>query len=144
MSVITFHNVEKSYGGQRLFAGVAFAIDGHDHAVLVGRNGSGKTTLLRLMAGIEHADSGTIARARGRRIWLHEQTPELAADRPVNDYLAEAFGEAVGLEAASAGDRRGHGGARRAQPRAARHDALVPATAAPLRGPGRLRATGTD
>ena len=99
MSVITFDNVEKSYGGQRLFAGAAFAIDGHDHAVLVGRNGSGKTTLLRLMAGIEHADSGTIARARGRRIWLHEQTPELAADRPVNDYLAEAFGEAVGLEA---------------------------------------------
>ena len=99
MSVITFHNVEKSYGGQRLFAGAAFALDGHDHAVLVGRNGSGKTTLLRLMAGTEHADSGTIARARGRRIWLHEQTPELATDRPIKDYLAEAFGEAVELEA---------------------------------------------
>jgi ATP-binding cassette subfamily F protein 3 len=98
MSVITFHNVEKSYGGQRLFAGAAFAIDGHDHAVLVGRNGSGKTTLLRLVAGIEHPDSGTISRARGRRTWLHEQTPELAADRPVTDYLAEAFGEAVHLE----------------------------------------------
>ena len=99
MSVITLHNVEKSYGGQRLFANVAFAIDGHDHAVLVGRNGSGKTTILRLMAGVEHADSGTIARARGRRIWLHEQTPELAGDRPVSDYLAEALGEAVGIEA---------------------------------------------
>jgi ATP-binding cassette subfamily F protein 3 len=99
MSVITFHNVEKSYGGQRLFAGVAFAVDGHDHAVLVGRNGSGKTTLLRLMAGVEHPDTGTIARARGRRIWLHEQTPELAGDRLVNDYLAEAFGEATSLEA---------------------------------------------
>jgi len=99
MSVITFHNVEKSYGGQRLFTNVAFAIAAHDHAVLVGRNGSGKTTILRLMAGVEHADSGTVARARGRRIWLHEQTPELAGDRPVNDYLEEAFGEAVGLEA---------------------------------------------
>ena len=100
MSIVAFHNVEKSFGGQRLFSTVTFAVDGHDHAVLVGRNGTGKTTLLRLIAGHEVPDSGTIARARGRRIWLHEQTPELEADRPVRDYLLEAFGEAVELEAA--------------------------------------------
>jgi ATP-binding cassette, subfamily F, member 3 len=100
MSIVTFSNVEKSFGGQRLFATVSFAIDAHDHAVLVGRNGTGKTTLLRLIVGEESPDSGTIARARGRRLWLHEQTPELQHDRPVNDYLLEAFGEAVGLEAA--------------------------------------------
>ena len=100
MSIVTFNNVEKSFAGQRLFTTVTFAVDGHDHAVLVGRNGTGKTTLLRLIAGDEHADSGTIARARGRRIWLHEQTPELERDRPVRDYLLEAFGETVELEAA--------------------------------------------
>jgi len=100
MSIVTFNNVEKSFGGQRLFTTVSFAIDGHDHAVLVGRNGAGKTTLLRLISGAEHADSGTIARARGRRVWLHEQTPELERERPVRDYLLEAFGEAVQLEEA--------------------------------------------
>ena len=100
MSIVAFHNVEKSFGGQRLFTTVTFAVDAHDHAVLVGRNGTGKTTLLRLIAGDEHPDSGTVARARGRRVWLHDQTPELQADRPVRDYLLEAFGEAVQLEAA--------------------------------------------
>jgi ATP-binding cassette subfamily F protein 3 len=100
MSIVTFNNVEKSFAGRRLFTTVSFSIDGHDHAVLVGRNGAGKTTLLRLITGDEPADSGTIARARGRRIWLHEQTPELARDRIVREYLLEAFGEAVDLEAA--------------------------------------------
>ena len=68
--------------------------------MLVGRNGTGKTTILRLIAGDDHADEGSIARARGRRIWLHDQTPELERDRSVRDYLLEAFGEAVALEAA--------------------------------------------
>jgi len=93
MPLVTFDNVEKSYGGHRLFATVSFSIDARDHAVLVGRNGSGKTTLLRLIAGDEHPDSGTIARTRGRRIWLHEQTPELERDRLVVDYLMEPFAE---------------------------------------------------
>jgi ATPase subunit of ABC transporter with duplicated ATPase domains len=63
---VTFDNVAKSLGSRRLFAGVSFALDAHDHAVLVGRNGTGKTTLLRLIANTEHADEGRIARARGR------------------------------------------------------------------------------
>ena len=96
---MTFDNIAKSFGSRRLFAGVSFALDARDHAVLVGRNGTGKTTLLRLIAGTEHADEGRIARARGRRIWLHEQTPELHRDRPLRDYLLEAFGEAPRLEA---------------------------------------------
>ena len=100
MTIVSFDNVSKSFGGQQLFSGVSFALDEHDHAVLVGRNGSGKTTLLRLMAGGEHADAGRVSSARGRRIWLHEQTPELTRDRPVREYLMEAFAELVGLESA--------------------------------------------
>jgi ATP-binding cassette, subfamily F, member 3 len=99
MTLVSFHNVEKSFGDRRLFTNVTFALDAADHAVLVGRNGSGKTTLLRIIAGGEHADHGTVVRARGRRIWMHEQTPELLHDRPVRDYLMEAFAEITALEA---------------------------------------------
>ena len=100
MSIVTFDNVEKSFGGQRLFAKASFAVHDRDHAVLVGRNGTGKTTILRLLAGHQQPDSGIVTRARGRRVWLHDQTPELERDRAVTDYLLEAFGEAVELEAA--------------------------------------------
>jgi ATP-binding cassette subfamily F protein 3 len=100
VTIVSFDNVSKSFGGQELFTGVSLALDGHDHAVLVGRNGSGKTTLLRMMAGGVHADSGRVSRARGRRIWLHEQSPELTRDRPVRAYLMEAFAELLDLEAA--------------------------------------------
>ena len=99
MTIVSFDNVSKSFGGQELFAGVSFALDERDHAVLVGRNGSGKTTLLRLMAGGEHADAGRVSRTRARRVWLHEQTPELTRDRPVREYLMEAFSELLDLEA---------------------------------------------
>ena len=98
MSIVSLTNVEKSFADRRLFTTVSFALDRHDHAVLVGRNGSGKTTLLRLVAGTEPASSGTIARARGKRVWLHEQTPELNRDQPISDYLLTAFGDAVRLE----------------------------------------------
>ncbi len=100
MTIVSFDNVSKSFGGQELFDGVSLALDERDHAVLVGRNGSGKTTILRLMAGSEHASLGRVSRARGRRIWLHEQTPELTRDRPVREYLMEAFAELLDLEAA--------------------------------------------
>jgi ATP-binding cassette subfamily F protein 3 len=99
VTIVSFDNVSKSFGGQELFAGVSFALDERDHAVLVGRNGSGKTTLLRLMAGGEHADAGRVSRTRARRVWLHEQTPELTRDRPVREYLMEAFSELLDLEA---------------------------------------------
>ena len=99
MTLVSFHDVEKSFGERRLFTNVSFVLGATDHAVLVGRNGSGKTTLLRIIAGTEHADHGTVVRARGRRVWLHEQTPELLHDRPVRDYLMEAFAEITSLEA---------------------------------------------
>ena len=98
MSIVSLTNVEKSFAERRLFTTVSFALEKHDHAVLVGRNGSGKTTLLRLIAGAVSADSGTIARARRKRIWLHEQTPELNRDQAIADYLLTAFGDAVRLE----------------------------------------------
>ena len=99
VSVVTFQNVEKSYGGRRLFTTVTFALDAHDHAALVGRNGSGKTTILRLIAGAEHrtrapsperADGGSGSTSRPPSSPRTGRSPTTSR---------EAFGEAGALEA---------------------------------------------
>jgi sn-glycerol 3-phosphate transport system ATP-binding protein/multiple sugar transport system ATP-binding protein len=61
--------VTKSFGAQPILRGVDLDITEKSFAVLVGPSGCGKSTLLRLVAGLETADTGTIALA-GRDVTL--------------------------------------------------------------------------
>src|SRR5690348_41317 len=53
-------SVSKSYAGNDAVRDASFGVaPGAIHA-LVGANGSGKSTLIKILAGVEHADSGEI------------------------------------------------------------------------------------
>jgi ATP-binding cassette subfamily F protein 3 len=81
MSLVSAHNLGKSYGDHDVFADVSFVIPRQAKIALVGPNGSGKTTLLRLIAGSEPPTVGVIHRARSARIaYLPQQ-----ADRFLDD-----------------------------------------------------------
>ncbi len=56
--------VSKSFGGQLLFSGISWQIQGRDRVGLVGDNGTGKSTLLKILAGLESPDSGQIQQTR--------------------------------------------------------------------------------
>lgn len=62
MSIIELSNISKRYRNADKFAvdQVSFSLKKGEILALVGESGSGKTTLLRLIAGLEHPDSGTI------------------------------------------------------------------------------------
>jgi ATPase subunit of ABC transporter with duplicated ATPase domains len=56
-------------GGDVLFSGVSFRVDGGRHAGLIGANGVGKTTLLRILAGELEPFEGDVAYG-GRALYM--------------------------------------------------------------------------
>lgn len=62
MAIIELNNISKRYQNAATYAvdSVSFSLDKGEILALVGESGSGKTTLLRLIAGLEHPNSGEI------------------------------------------------------------------------------------
>jgi ATP-binding cassette subfamily F protein uup len=61
-------SVSKSFGIRTLFRGISLSLDDQQHVGLIGPNGAGKSTLLKILAGLEHEDSGAIETRRQARI----------------------------------------------------------------------------
>jgi len=82
-----------SFGARPLFEGVSFTVDAGERIGLIGPNGAGKSTLLRILAETASPDSGSIARRRGLRVALLDQTPRFAPGATVRDAIAEGIGD---------------------------------------------------
>jgi len=94
MSVLSVQAVAKRFGERLVFSDISFRLAHGDRVGLVGPNGVGKTTLLRIAAGLESADAGNVALARGTRIGFMEQEVLTDAIGTVGEH---ALGAAVHL-----------------------------------------------
>ena len=56
--VLELKDIEKSYGANRVFSGLACTIERGDKIAIVGVNGAGKSTFSRIAAGVEPFDAG--------------------------------------------------------------------------------------
>jgi ABC-2 type transport system ATP-binding protein len=61
MAAIQITNVEKRYQSVQALAGVSLSIEQGEFFGLLGPNGAGKTTLISIIAGLNRADTGSVA-----------------------------------------------------------------------------------
>jgi len=61
MTALAVNNLNKSFGGLRVTAGVNLAVAPGERRLIIGPNGAGKTTLFNLITGEVSPDSGSIA-----------------------------------------------------------------------------------
>jgi len=93
MPIVSVIQVSKSFGAERIFAGVSFQINEDDRIGLVGPNGAGKSTLLNIIARREEPDEGSIAIARNTRIGYLAQVTDFQAENTLRDEMLTVFVE---------------------------------------------------
>jgi len=81
MSLVTTHNLGKSFDPVDIFAGLSLSIPHGARVAIVGPNGIGKTTLLRIIAGREPASQGKVHFSRGLTMGYLPQESVLESDR---------------------------------------------------------------
>ena len=81
MSLVTTHNLGKSFDPVDIFAGLSLSIPHGARVAIVGPNGIGKTTLLRIIAGREPASQGEVKFSRGLTMGYLPQESVLDTDK---------------------------------------------------------------
>ncbi len=92
--VFTMYRVDKFYGPDRqVLASISLSFLPGAKIGVLGPNGAGKSTLLRIMAGREEPSSGAADLAPGASVGLHEQEPELDAEKTVRENVEDGVRE---------------------------------------------------
>jgi len=103
MSVLSAHNLSKSYGAQDVFQDVSLDVSRGAKIALVGPNGMGKSTLLNLIIGLESPSQGTIHKAKETKLGYLPQRADFSAEGSLWEAMLAVF---VDLDAQAAELRR--------------------------------------
>jgi branched-chain amino acid transport system ATP-binding protein len=61
MTALAVKDLDKSFGGLRVTAGVSLSVEPGERRLIIGPNGAGKTTLFNLITGELRPDAGTVS-----------------------------------------------------------------------------------
>jgi ATP-binding cassette subfamily F protein 3 len=97
--VIQLSELTKTFGDRTLFDHVTWQIGDGDRVGLCGPNGAGKTTLLKMLAGMEEADSGIVAKPADLTIGYLPQDGLAHRGRTVFEEASSAFQPLLDMKA---------------------------------------------
>ncbi|MGH4123275.1 MAG: ribosomal protection-like ABC-F family protein [Clostridium sp.] len=91
MIELALKEVEKYFGGNRIFENITFEVQNGERVGLIGRNGCGKTTVFKIIAGVESQDKGSISIRKNATVGYLHQIPDYPLQFKVIDVLKIAF-----------------------------------------------------
>ncbi|MBZ9633870.1 ribosomal protection-like ABC-F family protein [Clostridium sp. FP1] len=91
MIELALKEVEKYFGGNRIFESITFEVQSDERVGLIGRNGCGKTTVFKIIAGLESQDKGSISIRKNATVGYLHQIPDYPQQFKVIDVLKIAF-----------------------------------------------------
>jgi ATP-binding cassette subfamily F protein 3 len=97
MSLVSFQDVQKSYGPEVVFDRLGLNFYSAQKVGLIGPNGSGKTTLFKMILKDEQPDSGRIVCDKTAKIGYLPQEPIFEGDRTVIEEMHEGLSEILSL-----------------------------------------------
>lgn len=97
MNLLSVESLSKSYGIKKIFEDISLGIAEGEKIGLVGVNGTGKTSLLKVLAGVEHADRGTITMARNLQVDYLPQNPDFDERATVLEQIFKGTSPVMGL-----------------------------------------------
>ncbi len=90
-TILSVFGLSKTYITEEIFADVSFQLAEREHVALVGVNGAGKSTILRIIAGLEHPNSGGTVLAQGTRITYLPQEAHFTSANTLREEARLAF-----------------------------------------------------
>ena len=97
MSLISFQNIDKSFGPEVVFGNLSLNFYASQKVGLIGANGSGKTTLFKLILGHEPPDAGQVVCAKDVKIGYLPQEPIFDGCKTVMEEMHDGVSEILSL-----------------------------------------------
>lgn len=96
--MLAVDKVSIEYGARSLFKDLSFTVRAKERWSLAGPNGAGKSTLMKIIAGIEHPDTGRIVKAKQITVGYLPQEGVQHSGTSVFEEAAKAFDDVKQLQ----------------------------------------------